>query len=304
MEESMHYVNAKGILSSANGMNLYRGCSHGCIYCDSRSRCYHMEHDFEDIEVKANAIELLESALRRKRRRCMIGTGAMTDPYLPLEMELGYVRKALNLILKYGFGFTVITKSSRILRDLDLLQKINEKTKCVVQMTLTTYDETLCRKLEPNVSTTRERFETLLRLRDAGIPTVVWLCPILPFLNDTEENLTGLLDMCIEAKVYGILCFGMGLTLREGNREYFYAQLDRLFPGLKERYIQTYGNQYILTSPENDRLMRQFHQTCAANGIVHDNEQIFQYLQAFDDKQEQMSLWDFESEKPSIKPES
>lgn len=150
----MHFVTAKGILSAKNGMNLYRGCSHGCIYCDSRSKCYHMEHDFEDIEVKENAIELLEHALKHKRKKCMIGTGSMTDPYLPLETELGNVRKALSLIDRYGFGFTVITKSNRILRDIDLLQKINEQTKCVVQMTLTTYDEDLCKKIEPNVSTT------------------------------------------------------------------------------------------------------------------------------------------------------
>ena len=217
----MHLVKAKGILSAQNGMNLYRGCSHGCIYCDSRSKCYHLEHTFEDIEVKENALELLEYALRHKRKKCMIVTGSMTDPYIPLEMEIGNVRKALQLIYDYGFGFTVITKSKHILRDLDLLQKINEKTKCVVQMTLTTYDEALCRKIEPNVSTTKERFEVLEVLREAGIPTVVWLSPILPFINDTEENITGILDMCIEAKVYGVLCFGMGLTLREGNREYF-----------------------------------------------------------------------------------
>ncbi|MDE7043884.1 MAG: radical SAM protein, partial [Acetatifactor sp.] len=232
----MHYVKAKGILSPKNGMNLYRGCSHGCIYCDSRSRCYHMEHAFEDIEVKENAIELLENALRRKRQKCMIGTGSMADPYIPLEMEIGYVRKALSLIRQYGFGFTVITKSDRILRDLDLLQEIQNSTKCVVQMTLTTCDEDLCRKLEPNVCTTETRFQVLKKLRDADIPTVVWLSPILPFINDTEDNISGILDMCIEAKVYGIICFGMGLTLRDGNREYFYKQLDRLFPRLKEKY--------------------------------------------------------------------
>ena len=214
----MHYVNAKGILSSTNGMNLYRGCSHGCIYCDSRSKCYHMDHAFEDIEVKANAVELLESALKRKRGKCMLGTGSMTDPYIPLESELGHVRKALSLAYQYGFGFTLITKSNRVLRDLDLLKSINDKTKCVVQMTLTTYDESLCRKLEPNVSTTQERFETLKLLRKEGIPTVVWLCPILPFINDTEENLTGILNYCVEAKVYGIINFGMGMTLREGSK--------------------------------------------------------------------------------------
>lgn len=290
----MHYVESKGILSSSNGMNLYRGCTHGCIYCDSRSRCYHMEHDFEDIEIKSNALELLEYALKHKRRKCMIGTGGMTDPYIPLETELCHVRKAMQLIYEYGFGFTVQTKSDRILRDLDLLQKINEKTKCVVQMTLTTYDEKLCRKIEPNVCTTKARFETLKILRDAGIPTVVWLDPILPFINDTAENISGILDMCIEANVYGIICFGMGLTLREGNREYFYEQLDRLFPGLKQKYIRKYGNQYMIDSDSSDYLMKLFHQKCADSNIVHDNNLIFDYLHKFEEKNacRQMCLWD------------
>lgn len=290
----MHYTKAKGILSAKNGMNLYRGCSHGCIYCDSRSRCYHMEHDFEDIEVKENAIELLEAALRSKRKKCIIGTGSMTDPYIPLETEIGNVRKALSLIDEYGFGFTVITKSNRILRDIDLLKRINEKTKCVVQITLTTYDEALCRKLEPNVSTTRECLDVLMALRNAGIPTVVWLSPILPFINDNKENISGILNLCIKAGVYGIVCFGMGLTLRDGNREYFYKQLDRLFPGMKDRYIQTYGTQYMLSSPNSKALMRLFHETCEKNGMIHDNEKIFCYLQAFEQKQEsqQLTIWD------------
>lgn len=289
----MHYVSAKSILSPHNGMNLYRGCTHGCIYCDSRSDCYRMDHAFEDIAVKENAIQLLEAALRRKRKRCMIGTGSMTDPYLPLELELEYVRKALKLICQYGCGFTVITKSHRVLRDLDLLQQINRQAKCVVQMTLTTYDEALCRKLEPNVSTTAQRFDALLRLRDAGIPTVVWLSPILPYLTDTAENIAGILSLCQEAGVKGVLCFGMGLTLRSGNREYFYSQLDRLFPGLKETYIRTFGDRYQVCSPDQDALMRLFHSTCEHSGMLHDNEQIFAYLDHFEapDAPEQLSLF-------------
>lgn len=290
----MHFVHAKGILSAKNGMNLYRGCSHGCIYCDSRSKCYHMEHDFEDIEIKANAIELLENALKRKRVKCMLGTGAMTDPYIPLESKIGNVRKALALADQYGFGFTLITKSDRVLRDLDLLKAINDKTKCVVQMTLTTYDEDLCRKIEPNVSTTKERFEALKKLHEADIPTVVWLCPILPFINDTEENIRGILEYCIEAKVYGVICFGMGLTLREGNREYFYNQLDRLFPHMKERYMRLYGTQYQVNSPKDNALMKVFHQICEGNGIVHDNAEIFAYLSGFEEKDGpiQLNLFD------------
>ncbi|WP_405317527.1 radical SAM protein [Ruminococcus sp.] len=289
----MHYVKVMGILSPSNGMNLYRGCSHGCIYCDSRSKCYQMNHDFEDIEVKENALELLEAALRRKRKRCMIGTGAMTDPYLPLEKNLGYTRKALLLIEKYGFGVALQTKSDLVLRDLDILRQINEKTKAVVQMTLTTADEKLCRIIEPNVSTANERFEALKALRDAGIPTVVWLCPVLPFINDTEENIRTILGMCVEAGVRGVLCFGMGLTLREGNREYFYRQLDIHFPRLKERYIREYGNNYMVDSPRSTELMRLFHRICEENGILHSNDQIFEYLRKFEEKNaaEQLCLW-------------
>jgi DNA repair photolyase len=177
-----------------------------------------MTHDFEDVEVKRNAPELLEAALKRKRQRCMIVTGSMCDPYLPLEDTELLTRRCLELIDRYDFGFSLITKSARVLRDLDLLKRINDKTKCVVQMTLTTFDEDICRVLEPNVSTTRARFEALLKLRDAGIPTVVWLCPVLPFINDTVENLRGILDYCFTADVRGILAFGMGMTLREGDR--------------------------------------------------------------------------------------
>ena len=290
----MHYTKVKGILSQNNGMNLYRGCTHGCIYCDSRSNCYQMNHEFEDIEVKENAIELLENALRRKRKRCMIGTGSMSDPYMPLEAQLEYTRKALLLIEKYGFGATLITKSDRVLRDLDILKRINQKTKAVVQMTLTTADEALCKLIEPNVSTTKQRFEALKILRDNNIPTVVWLCPVLPYINDTEDNICRILDMCVAAKVRGIICFGMGLTLREGNREYFYRQLDKSFPGLKERYIREYGNQYVINSPKSAELMRLFHRTCEQNGIMHDNDLIFEYLSQLEEKNapQQLSLWD------------
>ena len=287
-----HFVKAKGILSSKNGMNLYRGCQHGCIYCDSRSLCYQMNHPFEDIEVKENAVELLEDALRRKRKKCMIGTGSMTDPYMPLEQKLGNMRRALEVIRRYGFGVTVLTKSDGILRDLDLLQSIHEQAKCVVQMTLTTYDEDLCKMLEPNVCTTARRFEVLKILRDAGIPTVVWMSPILPFLNDTPENIRGLLHMCTEAGVYGVVCFGMGLTLREGNREYFYSRLDRLFPGLKERYVRTYANQYEVSSPRSAELMELFHKICEERKIVHSNDRIFAYLSEIEEKNPQLSLFD------------
>ena len=274
----MHYVTAKGLLSAKNGMNLYRGCQHGCIYCDSRSDCYQMDHPFEDIEVKKNALELLDDVLKRKRKPCMIGTGSMSDPYMPLEEQLRFTRQALERIAHHGFGATLITKSDRVLQDLDLLKTIHRNAKCVVQMTMTTFDEDLCRKLEPGVCSTKARFEALKTLRDAGIPTVVWLSPILPFLNDTMDNLDGILDYCRDAGVRGIICFGMGVTLRSGSREYFYRQLDRHFPGLKEEYIRRYGNAYILNSPDNRKLMAHFHSRCENEGIWHDNERIFRYL--------------------------
>ena len=228
----MHFVNSKIILSPKNGMNLYRGCTHGCIYCDSRSDVYNMNHKFEDVEVKKNALELLKKELL-KRPKAMIGTGAMTDPYIPLEKHLKYLRKSLELIYRYGFGFTCITKSDLILRDLNLIKKINEKSKVVVQMTLTTADDDLCRILEPQVCTTSRRVEVLKRLQDEGIPTVVWLCPILPYINDTAENISSILDFCIDSGVKGIVCFEMGMTLRDGDRQYYYKKLDEHFPGLK-----------------------------------------------------------------------
>lgn len=286
----MHFVDAKGILSAKNGMNLYRGCTHGCIYCDSRSKCYQFTHDFEDIEVKQNASELLEQALHSKRKKCMIGTGAMCDPYMHCEKELRLTRRCIEIIERYGFGLAIQTKSDLVLRDLDLFQKIQEKAKCVVQMTLTTYDEALCKIVEPNVCTTKKRFETLKILQQNGIPTVVWLSPILPFINDTEENIEGILDYCIDAGVYGIINFGMGMTLREGDREYFYAALDKHFPGLKEQFHHKYGYAYQIASSQDAKLMKLFHKKCRAHGIVDNVEEVFQYLSTFPQKEQYQQL--------------
>ena len=289
----MHTIQAKSILSSKNGMNLYRGCTHGCIYCDARSTCYQMEHTFEDIAVKEQAPELLEIALRRKRNKCMIGTGAMSDPYLHAEEKLQLTRRCLELIDEYGFGLAIQTKSDLILRDLDLLKRINQKTKCIVQMTLTTYDEKLCKILEPNVCTTKRRAEVLNILRDEGIPTICWMTPILPFINDTEENIRGILKYCVEAKVYGIMQFGIGVTLRDGDRQYFYRKLDQYFPGMKERYIQTYGNAYELPVPNQAQLLEILREECRKHHIVYDADTLFQYMAKFEDKQagEQLTLF-------------
>lgn len=287
----MHFVDAKGILSAKNGMNLYRGCTHGCIYCDSRSKCYGFTHRFEDIEVKQNAPELLEKALRSKRKKCMIGTGAMCDPYMHCEEDLKLTRRCLELIEHYGYGVTVHTKSDRILRDLELLKSIHEKAKCVVQMTLTTYDEELCKIIEPNVCTTKERVKALEIFRDNGIPTIVWMTPILPFINDTRENIDGILDYCIEAKVHGIICFEMGVTLREGDREYFYAALEQHFPGMREKYHTRYGYSYEVTSDRNAELMQIFKEKCIQHGILYRTDECFAYLHEFPEKYEQMKLF-------------
>lgn len=285
----MHYVKAKGIFTSNYGINLYRGCTHGCIYCDSRSEIYQINHKFEDIEIKENAVELLKKELV-KRKPFMIGTGAMTDPYVPIEKRLQHVRKCLKVIYRYGFGFACLTKSDLVLRDLDLLKKINEKSKAVVQITLTTADDELCRIIEPNVCPTSRRVEVLKKLNEANIPTVVWLCPILPYINDTEENINGILDSCIETNVRGVLNLDMGLSLRKGNREYFYKKLDEHFPGLKERYIEEFADSYFIHSRHNRKLKGILKKRCCENGILSKPDEIFEYMHEFPSKSIQSKL--------------
>ena len=286
----MHFADYKTILSPKNGMNIYRGCTHGCIYCDSRSKCYQMKHDFEDIEIKRNAGEILENQLKKRRKPVMISTGAMTDPYIHLEEKFQYMRQCLEVIYRQGFGVTILTKSDRILRDLDILEKINYKTKCVVQMTLTTFDENLCRQLEPNVSTTLERVSALKVFRVANIPTVVWLGPFLPFINDCEKNFKGILDYCVDAGVKGVICFGIGMTLREGSREYFYEKLDQHFPGMREKYIRVFGNRYEIGSPNYEKLMKMLKDTCKKHGILLQGE-TFAYMSKFESQFGQLSLF-------------
>ena len=291
----MHLVEARQLLINNKGfcgMNIYRGCTHGCIYCDSRSTCYQFTHAFEDVEVKQNAPIILEKTLMSKRKKCMIGTGAMSDPYMHCEEELRLTRKCLKVRLRYGFGATIQTKSDRILQDIDLIEKINNNTKCVVQMTLTTFDDELCKIIEPNVCTTKRRIEVLEEMHKRGIPTVVWLTPILPFINDTEENIKAILENCVKVGVKGIICFDMGLTLREGDREYFYAALDKHFPVLKEKYIKTYGNAYNLPSPNSKYLMDLFQSICKENNLLYKPQDCFRYLNEFPEPNRQLTLFD------------
>ncbi len=280
----MKEIIAKSILSGKNTMNVYRGCTHGCIYCDSRSEVYGKTYDFEEIEVKVNAVELLNAELSKRRNKSVIHTGAMTDPYIPLEKTLGNTRKCLEVIERHGFGVSVLTKSDLVLRDIDILKRINENSKAVVQMTLTCFDEDLCSIIEPNVCSTKKRFEALKKLNEAGIPTTVWLTPILPFINDNEENIKGILDYCGEANVKGIVTFGVGMTLRYGNREYYFKKLDEHFSGLKREYMKKYGPSYGLRSSKSSSLAKIIKKYCEKNSLLYDTETL-KYVSEIPDKQ-------------------
>lgn len=257
----------KGIIGGS--INMYRGCSHGCIYCDTRSTCYQVE-DYDEIGVKINALQLLDEQLPKLKRKTVLHTGSMTDPYLQIEAQYKLTRGLLERVYKYGFGISLLTKSNLIMRDFDLICSINNKTAAQVCMTLTTANDELCKKLEPNVCPTSERVKVLSAFSKAGVPCCVWLSPILPFINDTEENLTSLLNMCLSAGVKSIVCFGFGVTLRSGSREYFYAQLDKFFPGMKEKYQQAFGYNYICNSEHNEKLYAIFEDFCIKNNIDYD----------------------------------
>ena len=218
----MHYVKAKGIFTSDYGINIYRGCTHGCIYCDSRSEVYRFSHKFEDIEVKENAVELLKRELIR-RKPFMVVTGAMTDPYVPIEKRLQHVRKCLEVIYRYG----------------------------------------------------------LKRLDENGIPSVVWLSPIMPYINDNEDNVNSILDFCIDANVKGVLNLDMGFSLRKGNREYFYGKLDEHFPGLRQRYVEEFGERNFIYSANNRKLKKIIENRCRKHGMLYRQEDIIEYMHEF-----------------------
>jgi len=273
-------------------MNLTRGCVHGCIYCDSRSKCYQLEHAFSDVEIKENAAKILDEELSRKRKKIMIKTGAMSDPYINVKEVLDQTRACFEVVYKHRFGLSFQTKSTLFLRDIDLLKKIHKEARLVVQMTLTTFDDDLSLKLEPNVEKTSERINALKQLKELGIPTVVWISPLLPWINDDLDNLKSLLDACKEVSVKGIVWFGSGLTLREGNRGYFYKQLDRLFIGMKEKYHKQYGYKYEIRSDNEKELNHYLHSFCKDNNIMCDSNKVFQYINDIDEiKPRQLSLF-------------
>lgn len=289
----MHKEKVKTIISSSNRINLYRGCEHNCIYCDSRSKCYQMDHEFTDILVKENAIELLKDELTKKRNKMVFSTGSMSDPYTPLEKDLEYTKKMLEVIYQYGHGIHIQTKSNLVLRDLELLKKINRQTKASVAMTITTADEALCKIIEPNAPTTKERLETLKELSSAGIDTYLWICPILPFINDGLDNLRTILQYAKEANVKGIVHFDLTLTLREGNREYFYEMLDQYFPKMKDKYIKTFQKSYLCPSPYQKYLLDYLINFCKKNQIEYDYSKITDAIYRLDENPayEQLSLF-------------
>lgn len=268
-------IHAKTILNSVPqpdewfglkyNLNLYRGCQHQCIYCDSRSSCYQIEN-FADIQVKVNAVELLAEALPRKRVRGTIGTGSMNDPYMPVERKYQLTQRALQVMTEHQFPVHIITKSNLVLRDLELLKEINNIF-AAVSFTITTADDELGKKLEPGASLVSERFAAMRQLAEAGIPTGITLMPVLPFIEDTPENISRIVELASENGASYILP-AFGMTLRAGSRDYYYTQLDRHFPGLKARYIRQYGERYQCELPNAAQLYELFNQRCQHYGIA------------------------------------
>jgi len=254
-------------------MNIYRGCSHGCIYCDSRSDCYR-NFDFDTVKVKENALQIIRDELRRKAKTGVISTGAMSDPYNPLEAELKLTRNALELINAFGFGVSLCTKSSLIARDADILQDIKEFSPVIAKLSVTAADDALSRIIEPEVSATSERIAALATLAEGGIFAGIWINPILPYLTDTEENIVGILRMAKAAGAKFAVTF-MGMTLRSGNREHYYQELDKAgLSHVKDAHIKRFGTRYECTSPKYKKLWAVFANECEKLGLLYDMKAI------------------------------
>ena len=274
-------------ISRDYNMNIYRGCSHGCVYCDSRSECYHIEQ-FDKVRPKADALSLIDRDLRAKRRRGLIGTGAMSDPYNPLESALCLTRGALALADKHRFGISLTTKSTLVTRDIDLYTRIRRHSAVDIRLTITTSDDALCRLIEPNTPPSSERFHALKELARAGLSVGVFITPVLPYVTDTVDNVLDIVSRAIAIGVTSIVMFP-GMTLRTGNREYYYAALNRHFPGLAKHYQSEYGDRYELWSPRAEEISSAFVRECESAGILHDFPSINRMIRAMDGL-EQMSL--------------
>ncbi len=272
-------------------MNIYKGCCHGCIYCDSRSECYQIE-DFDRVRAKERAIESIGKELKGKRRKGVIGTGAMSDPYNPFEKRHELTREALKEINRYNFGVSIATKSPLIARDIDILKDISQHSPVLIKITVTTFDDELCKKVEPNVAPSSERFKAIKQLSDNGIYAGILLMPILPFINDSEENIRSIVREAHNSGAKFIFAYGMGLTLRGNQRAYYYEQLNRLFPkeNLVRKYIYTYGDRYEYESLNSKNLWKTFTEECDKYGIIYKMKDIIKgYRKNYEE--EQLSLF-------------
>ena len=293
----METVHAKQLLTSLHAtddffhsdynLNLYRGCCHGCIYCDSRSVCYQLGR-FEQVRVKENALPLLRDELRRKRKTGLVSTGAMSDPYNPYEEELQITRGAFMLLLQYGFGAAFTTKSALAARDAEILAAIQMKAPVRACFSITTDRDELCGKIEPHASPTSLRFQALASLSRAGVYAGVWLNPVLPFITDTDENIRNILRRTKECGGQFVVCH-FGVTLRQGDREYFYQSLDRDFPGFKAKYAAAFGLDYICPSPRAKELKKLFQEECERLGLLYRFPDINRAI--FSRQSRQMSLF-------------
>lgn len=279
----MEYIKAKTIVTRTKSsawfgtdynMNIYRGCCHGCIYCDSRSECYGTD-DFDTVRAKENALEIIRNDLRRKVKTGVIGTGAMSDPYNPFEKELLLTRHALELVNAYEFGVAIATKSDLIVCDADILCEIKEHSPVLCKVTITAADDALAKKVEPNAPASSQRFKAIEALAEKGIYSGVLLMPVLPFIEDSEENVV---EIVRKAKASGArFVFGaFGVTLRQNQREYFLNEIEKRFKGegLREKYIKTYGNSYSCSSPSAKKLWKTFTAECERLGLLYKMQDI------------------------------
>ncbi|MDP3130840.1 MAG: radical SAM protein, partial [Bacillota bacterium] len=289
--ETMREVQAKTlILGPYHNYNVYRGCTHGCIYCDSRSSCYEIEPPFEDIIVKVNAPALAAVELAKKKTKIVCRSGSMCDPYMPIEEKLELSRRVLEVILKYGHGASFLTKNALALRDLDLFEAIAKNACAVACFTITTTDDELARRIEPSASPPSERLKALSAFAERGIVTGVWMTPVLPWITASEENIRAVVAACAEARVKYIVGT-TATTMRDGSREHFYARLDEEFPGLRRQYEQRYGTSYVCKSPGSDHLWDVFTTACDAAGIAWREADIARFF-TIRERHPQMSLFD------------